>query len=308
MGLNSSKENQTENRRKLLKWQLRAKKAFKTVATGFSVVAISASPKVFLPHALMLSANTPTNERQIHRGLLPTSGVRGAQPPAHLIFAEQLSPRDTRNPRRVRGSGLATPAGYSTAMPKWTDLPADTSAALRDAGVDCHTYDHLLQGEVVSQSRPDLPGKPGVHEAVFGLVPGSLDKLWSLLLNCGESTPIMPHVTSCRLVQPDHPLPRDKRWEQLQIDFRLLFFSIKTTMINEQTIKEPNYLKWRQVQGEARRNEGYFRIITLAPRLQFVEYNVLVDTGPLVPQFVKAWAIRNTLPKVITALRDHIQS
>ncbi|MDR3555501.1 MAG: hypothetical protein P4L55_12165 [Syntrophobacteraceae bacterium] len=219
-----------------------------------------------------------------------------------------MSPRDTRNPRKVRGSGWVIPAGGSTAIPKWADLPADTSAALWDAGVDSCTYARLLQGEVVSQSRPVLPGKSGVHETVFGLVPGNLDKLWDLLLNCGQSTPIMPHVTSCRLVQPDHPLPQDKRWEQLQIDFQFLFFSIKTTMINEQTIKKPNYLKWRQVQGEAKRNEGYFRVITIAPRLQFVEYNVLVDTGPLVPQFVKTWAIRNTLPKVITALRDHIQS
>jgi hypothetical protein len=116
----------------------------------------------------------------------------------------------------------------------------------------------------------------------------------------------MPTVKSCQVIAPDRPLPPNTRWELLKIDFHLMFFSLKTTMIDEQTMEAPYYLRWRQIQGDAKINEGYFRVITLNPCTQLVVYDLLVDTGPLVPACIKTWALKNTLPGIITALREHI--
>ncbi|MDR3566558.1 MAG: SRPBCC family protein [Syntrophobacteraceae bacterium] len=185
-------------------------------------------------------------------------------------------------------------------------LPADVSANLLDEGINGALYERLVRGEVITRSRPVPPGKSGVHVAVFGLVYGSADKLWDLIKSCGNSPPIMPSVQSCKVIEPNRPLPPNKRWELLKIDFHMLFFRLRTTMVDEQTIETPNFLRWRQIYGDAKDNEGYFRVITINPCTQVVVYDLLVDTGPLVPECIKAWAVKNTLPGIITALRDHI--
>ena len=203
-------------------------------------------------------------------------------------------------------SSEAFSRNFRQTAPRWADLPSNTAAGLRGEGLDADAYERLLQGEVLTESRPVPPGKTGVHVAVFGLVRGAADKLWDLIQSCGNTPPIMPTVKSCRVIKPSHPLPANKRWELLKIDFHMFLFSLKMTMIDEQTIEGPNFLRWRQVYGDAKINEGYFRVVTINPRLQLVVYDLLVDTGPLVPECVKAWALKNTLPDVITALRDHI--
>jgi hypothetical protein len=198
------------------------------------------------------------------------------------------------------------PQQIQPTVPTWADLPADTSVKLGAEGIDAGKYERLLQGEVVTEQRPVPAGKSGVHVASFGAISGSFDKLWYVLDNCGNSHPILPYLQSCTIVEPDHPLPPNRRWEQVKIDFRMLFFSTKTMVVNEKTIEAPNYLRWKQVRGDAKVNEGYFRIISITPGTQLVVYDALVDPGPLIPGFVKAWVVKNTLPEVIVALRDHV--
>jgi hypothetical protein len=200
------------------------------------------------------------------------------------------------------------PQQIQPAVPNWADLPADTSVKLWVEGIYAGKYERLLQGEVVTEQRPVPAGKSGVHVAAFGIIPGSIDRLWAVLEDCGKSPPVMPFLQSCTVVEPDHPLPSNRRWELLNIDFRMLFFNSKTTLVNERTIEAPNYLRWKQVRGDAKVNEGYFRIISIAPGTQIVVYDALVDPGDLIPGFVKRWVVKNTLPEVITALRDHIKS
>jgi hypothetical protein len=116
----------------------------------------------------------------------------------------------------------------------------------------------------------------------------------------------MPYLQSCRIVEPDYPIPPNSRWEQLKIDFHMAFFSIKTMLVNENTVEAPNFLRWKQVRGDAKVNEGYYRIISITSGAQLIVYDALVDPGGLIPGFVKTWVVENTLPDLITALRDHV--
>ena len=198
------------------------------------------------------------------------------------------------------------PQQIQPTVPTWADLPADTSVKLRAEGICAGEYERLLQGEVVTEQRTVPAGKSGVHVAAFGIITGSVDKLWEVLENCGKSPPFLPYLQSCREVGPDHPLPPNRRWELLKIDIQVLFFSTKMVLVNEKTIDAPNYVRWNHVRGDLKVNEGYFRIISITPDTQLVVYDELVDPGPLVPGFIKAWAVKNTLPEVIAALRDHV--
>ena len=191
-------------------------------------------------------------------------------------------------------------------MPHWADLPADTSAKLRAEGINAGIYGRLIQGEVVTEPRPVPAGKSGVQLVTFGTISGNVDKLWDVVENCGRSSPILPYLKSCTILEPDYSLPPNQRWEQLKIDLNMVFFSIDTLLVNEMTYEAPNYVRWKQVHGIAKVSEGYFRIISITPSTQIVVYNVLVDPGSLIPEFMKTWVVKKTLPDLITVLRDHV--
>ena len=199
----------------------------------------------------------------------------------------------------------AFPQQIRQTAPHWVDLPADTAASLGKEGINDEIYEGLLGGQLLTQSRPVPAGKSGVHVAVFGIIYGSIDRLWDLLDSCGRRPPIMPYVQSCRRVKPDHPLAPNKRWELLEIEYRMSLFCKKTTIVNEKTIAAPNYMGWRQIRGDAKFNEGYFRIITITPCIQLVVYNILMDPGALLPGFMKPLVVKNSMPAVIAALREH---
>ncbi|MGC8493281.1 MAG: SRPBCC family protein [Syntrophobacteraceae bacterium] len=210
----------------------------------------------------------------------------------------------------VLSTGVLAMAKASTPQlqpngPQWCALPANIAAALCAEGIDASQYLRLLRGDLITQSRPVPAGKSGVHVAIIGVVHASVRSVWDEIENCGKSPPIMPTLESCEILKPNSPLPPNRRLELLKIRFHLFFFSINTTLINEETMEAPNYLGWKQVRGEAKINEGYFRIISVGPKTQIVVYDTLVDPGPLVPGFVKTWVVENTLPDVIRALRHH---
>jgi len=198
------------------------------------------------------------------------------------------------------------PRQVPPAVPHWADLSADTSAKLRAEGINAGMYERLIQGEVVTERRSVPEGKSGVHLATFGTISGSVDKLWDVVESCGRSSPILPYLKSCTILEPDHFLPPNQRWEQLKIDLRMVFFSFNTLLVNEMTYEAPNYVRWKQVRGIAKLSEGYLRIISIAPSTQIVVYNALVDPGSLIPEFIKEWAVKNTLPDLIAVLRDHV--
>ncbi len=203
-------------------------------------------------------------------------------------------------------SAKALPKQMQLTAPQWADLVTHTSAELAAEGIHAEKYERLLQGEVLTEQRAVPVGKSGVHVAIFGMINGSFDKLWDVLENCGRSPPILDYLKSCRVVEPDYHLASNRRWELLEIDFRMMCFSTKTTVVNEKTIEAPNYLRWKQVRGDAKFNEGYFHVISISPCTQLVVYDALVDPGPLIPGFVKKWVLKNTLPEVIKALRDNV--
>jgi uncharacterized membrane protein len=186
--------------------------------------------------------------------------------------------------------------------------PPDAAAALKAEGIYEERYDELVQGDIFTERRPVPAGKTGVHVAAFGIVRSPVDKLWNAIEDCGRTPEFMPHIESCTPVRPDHELLPNQRWEKLQLSFNILFFRKTATIVNEATLDAPNYLSWQQVRGDTKVNQGYYRIVTLALDMQLMVYDTLSDPGIPVPGFIKAWLIRNSLPGVITALRNRVET
>lgn len=191
--------------------------------------------------------------------------------------------------------------------PRWASLPADTAAQLKAEGIHEQKYEQVAAGEIITEGRPVPAGKTGVHMASIGIIHGPIDKLWGAVGDCKQLPGYMPHVESCGLVSPDHELQANQEWDRMELNFRILFFSAKTELVNETTFHAPHYLSWRQVKGDAKLNEGYYRIITIGPDIQLLVFDELVDPGP-VPGFVKKWIVKNSLPGIVTGLRRLVDS
>jgi len=202
------------------------------------------------------------------------------------------------------GAALATlpPA------PHWSGLNADAASALKAEGIREEMYEQLAPGDVVTEQRPVPAGKTGVHLASFGIVRGPVDRLWNAITDCGRTPEFMPHIDSCVLVQPEHALLPNQRWEELGLSFRILFFKKTARIVNEATMEAPNFLGWKQVGGDGKENQGYYRIITLTADMQLVVFDALCDPRTSVPGFVKTWLIKNSLPGVIEGLRRRVET
>ncbi len=150
------------------------------------------------------------------------------------------------------GAALATlpPA------PHWSGLDADAASALKAEGIREEMYEQLAPGDVVTEQRPVPAGKTGVHLASFGIVRGPVDRLWNAITDCGRTPEFMPHIDSCVLVQPEHALLPNQKWEELGLSFRILFFKKTARIVNEATMEAPNFLGWKQVVGGWERKPG----------------------------------------------------
>jgi uncharacterized membrane protein len=192
--------------------------------------------------------------------------------------------------------------------PHWGGLNTGAANALKAEGIRQEMYEHLAAGEVLTEQRPVPAGKTGVHLASFGIVRGPAERVWNAVTDCGRTPGFMPHIDSCALVQPDHALLPNQRWEELGLSFRILFFKKTARIVNEATMEAPNFLGWKQVGGDGKENQGYYRIITIAAHTQLVVFDTLCDPGASVPGFVKNWIIKNSMPGVIEGLRQRVEA
>lgn len=197
---------------------------------------------------------------------------------------------------------VATPG-----VPDWGHLPVETKDGIKGEGIHEEEYGKLTQREILTEKRPVPAGKTGVHAAAFGIVRCPVEKLWDALENCKRSPEFMPHIKSCKEVRPDQPLPANERWDEVQLSFNVLCFNKTCKIINQTTLDEPHHIGWRLVKGDAKVNEGYYRIITIGPEVQLLIYDELSDPGVSVPSFVQTSLITNSLPDVIAALRNRVE-
>jgi hypothetical protein len=192
--------------------------------------------------------------------------------------------------------------------PDWASMNGAVLEMLKAEGIQEKTYAGLAQGKIVTDRRPVPVGKTGVHVAAFGIVRAPVERLWNAIEDCGRTHEFMPHMESCVTVQPDRPLAPNERWDALELSFRILFFTRTARIINQATIEAPHYLGWKQVKGDAKTNEGYYRIISITPDVQLLVYDTSTDPRIPVPNFIKAWLIKHGLPGVIAALRLRVEN
>ncbi len=227
-----------------------------------------------------------------------------------MLLHELASEKSTGEQKEKKMIPILFLAAVMTAtqpqVPQWDTLPVDTEVSLKAEGVHQEQYACLAAGDVLTEQRSVPVGKTGVHMAALGIVHSSRDELWNALHACEHVPEFTPHVKSCQVVKPDHPLLPNQEWEKMELSFRILFWTRDSELVTETTMKAPNFLSWKQIQGVAELNEGYYRIITISPNNQLLVFDELIDPGPI-PHFVKTWVVRNSLPAVVTGLRHWIE-
>jgi hypothetical protein len=193
-------------------------------------------------------------------------------------------------------------------MPTWSDVSPRAQYAIASQGITRDMYKQLARGKILTLRRAVPPSKAGVHVAAFAIVRAPVERLWEAISDCSRQPEFMPNVKSCELVPPNHPLPPNTEWHKLQLVFHSLFFTKKVNIIDQVKLEPPHYLHWKEVKGDLRTNEGYYRIIAIAPDIQLLIYDTLTDPGIFVPDFVQSMLVKSSLPHVVAALRNRAEA
>lgn len=200
-------------------------------------------------------------------------------------------------------AATATVSSSTPILPSWEAQPASILSILTDEGLDSDTFTEMVANRrIVTQRRPLAPGQDGAHVAAIAWIDAPIEAVWDAVANCRRLPEFMPNFVSCEDVEPDHPLPAGTRWNRNRMEFRVFPAKIKVELIVEARLEPPHLLRWRRIRGDTRRNEGYWRLIPIAPRGVLLVYDTSADAGP-VPDFVQRALTARNLPGSVEAVR-----
>ncbi len=142
------------------------------------------------------------------------------------------------------------------------------------------------------------------HVQAAVAIPATPQVIWTVVTDCASAPEFVPGVLTCQrlaVVEPGRvELFRQTvkySWyiPRLEYDFRLEYFPYEQ-------------MNFRRVSGSLKRLDGSWWLEPLTPDKTLVFYDVDLDPGFLVPQFLVRRALRKDLPAVLAALRDRVTS
>jgi uncharacterized protein YndB with AHSA1/START domain len=163
----------------------------------------------------------------------------------------------------------------------------------------------LAAREVVVESAaavdPELP-RGRVRAAV--LIRAPAQTVWKIMTDCGQLVLFVPGLKGCRRIDGD---PQG-RWEDIEHDVRYSWLLPTVRYVVRAEYDRPRRIDFRRVSGDLRAEQGSW-LLTPTPdgSATLVEYEVYVDPGFWIPQFLVVRSLRRDLPAALTGLRDRAE-
>ncbi|MGH8306380.1 MAG: SRPBCC family protein [Steroidobacteraceae bacterium] len=163
----------------------------------------------------------------------------------------------------------------------------------------------LAAGEVVVQAAAGIdPAAPrgGVRAAVR--VQASPEAIWSVLTDCSQAPLFVPGLKRCRRIDG----APDGRWEDIELEVRYSWLLPEVRYVSRAQYDRPHRIDFHRLSGDLKQEEGRW-LLTQTPdgSATVVEYEVYLDPGFWIPQFLVARSLRKDVPAVLSRLRDRVE-
>lgn len=163
----------------------------------------------------------------------------------------------------------------------------------------------LADGEVVVQaatgSDPDRP-RGRVRAAV--LIKAGPEAIWAVMIDCREALKFVPGLKLCRRVAG----APDGRWAVIEeeIDYSWLLPTVHNVLRAD--CDRPRRIDFHRVSGDLKQEEGTW-VLTPSPdgSATLVEYEMYLDPGFWIPQWLVKRTLLRDLPAALAGLRTRIE-
>jgi len=184
----------------------------------------------------------------------------------------------------------------------WQPLAAAQSGWLADPAIQSR----LAAGEVVVQSASgDDPQHPHgrIRAAVRILAPA--DTVWGVMIDCNEATAYVPGLRRCRRIDG----AADGSWADIEHEVRYSWLLPTIDYVFRARYERPHRIDFRRVSGDLKEEEGAWLLLPSPDAsATIVEYEVYVDPGFWIPQFLLSRSLRRDLPAALAGLRERAES
>jgi uncharacterized membrane protein len=163
----------------------------------------------------------------------------------------------------------------------------------------------LAAGEVVVQSATAVdPAAPRgrVHAAVR--IQASPEAIWSVMTDCSQAPLYVPGLKSCRRIDG----APDGRWEDIEHEVRYSWLLPTIRYVFRAQYDRPHRIDFHSISGDLKEQTGTWYLTQTPDRTAtVVEYELYLDPGFWIPQFLVARTLRKDVPAVLSGLRDRVQ-
>jgi uncharacterized protein YndB with AHSA1/START domain len=163
----------------------------------------------------------------------------------------------------------------------------------------------LAAGEVVVQAATQIdPAAPrgGVRAAVR--VQASAEAVWRVLTDCTQAPLFVPGLQHCRRIDG----APDGRWEDIELQVRYSWLLPELRYVSRAQYERPHRIDFHRISGDLKQEEGtWFLTQTEDGSATVVEYEMYLDLGFWIPQFLVARSLRKDVPAVLSGLRNRVE-
>ncbi|HEV2227570.1 MAG TPA: SRPBCC family protein [Steroidobacteraceae bacterium] len=185
-------------------------------------------------------------------------------------------------------------------------LLASLAAAAETGSVaDPDLQRRLAGGEVVVEtataSDPDRP-RGRVRAAV--LIRARPEAIWAVITDCREALRFVPGLKHCRRVDS----APDGRWADVEQEIHYSWFLPTVDNVLRADCDRPRRIDFHRVSGDLKQEEGSW-LLTPTPdgSATVVEYEMYLDPGFWIPQWLVTRTLRKDVPAALAGLRERVE-
>jgi uncharacterized protein YndB with AHSA1/START domain len=163
----------------------------------------------------------------------------------------------------------------------------------------------LAEGEVVVQTATATdPAAPRGRVGAAVRIPASPEAIWSVMTDCAQAPLYVPGLKSCRRIDG----APDGRWEDIEHVVRYSWLLPAVRYVFRAQYDRPHRIDFRRVSGDLKAQEGTW-LLTRTPdgSATVVEYEIYLEPGFWIPQFLVARSLRKDVPAVLSGLRERVE-
>lgn len=179
-------------------------------------------------------------------------------------------------------------------------LPMRISAGTASSDLTAEQLRRLEQGEIlVSVNQEEGPVR-GTVEATI-LIDAPAERIWRVMIDCSEIPTFIPGLEACEV------LDSGENWDIIRHDVKWIWFFPRLSYVFRACYQPHRQISFTRISGDLREMRGSWRLTpTEKSSRTLVRYQVYLDPGLLVPQWLVRSVLKSDLPAMLAALRDKV--